>query len=330
MERRKFSVFCDGGLCNRLNSLVVALVVARRLGVELLIYWPSNNWCEAEFADVFDLSGFESLQPVRVSAFDQRQVQLEHPRCCLVAHEQQAFAPEVHVNPNAIISWNFLIEKIRRNLIHRDVVYFNSTIPFSTPDRGVSRVVKFLPWKSNFSRNADVWMSCAGLSFLNFWSVHLRGTDYRHSPGYFARWYWIASRLPGSIFLCSDDAKIKTEFLSMIPNAISREEDHLPEKYIEGKEWTTTITDNQGRAFEFNVKRGVRAVEGAVVDLMVLSRGKIVPTSRSTFLGFAMLMKWENLSMMNRIWVKAIQLRTLIKHTRRAIFARSQGSSTSL
>ena len=323
MESPKFSVFCDGGLCNRLNSLVVALIVARRLGVELSIYWPSNNWCEAEFTDVFDLHGFKSLHPLRVSTFDQRQVQLEHPRCCLIAHERQAFYPEVYENPNAYVSWNSLVEKVKKNLIHRDVVYFNSTIPFSTPNRIVARVVKSLPWNRNFSNNADEWMSRAGLKFQKYWSVHLRGTDYRHSSGYFKRWYQIASRLRGPLFLCSDDAKIKIEFLSRIPRTISREEDHLPEKYIEGQEWTTTIIDDQGRAFEFNVKRGVRAVGGAIVDLMILSRGKIVPTSRSTFLGFAMLMKWENLSMMNRMWVKAIQLRTLFKQVRRTIFLHS-------
>lgn len=36
--------FCDGGLCNRLNVLIIALALKARYGHEWQINWHQNNW----------------------------------------------------------------------------------------------------------------------------------------------------------------------------------------------------------------------------------------------------------------------------------------------
>jgi hypothetical protein len=321
MNFNKFSVFCDGGLCNRLNSLVVALIVAKQLDVELVVYWPSNNWCEANFEEVFDLDEFKLIHSIKVLNLDQRQVQLQNNDCCLVAHERQTFEVELSFNPNTYFNWKQLIERIRRNLRYRNVIYFNSTIPFSVPTQSLSKAVASLPWNKLCIENASRWMMCENIIIENYWAIHLRGTDYRHAENYFHRWYWVASCLPGEVLLCTDDPVIRSEFFSRVSKVVSRQEENLPEKYDQNQAWTDVIKDDQGRLFEFNVRRGVKAIEGAIVDLIILSKGKIIPTSRSTFLGFAMLMKWNDLSLGNKIWIKVIQLRNLIKQLKRVVTA---------
>ena len=49
-------VLCDGGLCNRLNALIFALILQRKfgpLGHDWQIAWPQNNWCGASFGSLF-------------------------------------------------------------------------------------------------------------------------------------------------------------------------------------------------------------------------------------------------------------------------------------
>ena len=46
-------VLCDGGLCNRLNALMFALILKRKFGGSWRISWPVNNWCGAPFESLF-------------------------------------------------------------------------------------------------------------------------------------------------------------------------------------------------------------------------------------------------------------------------------------
>ena len=47
----KHYVLCDGGLCNRLNALMFALILKRRFGGAWSISWPVNNWCGVDLGD---------------------------------------------------------------------------------------------------------------------------------------------------------------------------------------------------------------------------------------------------------------------------------------
>ena len=48
------TVLCDGGLANRLNALLFALILRRKFGHAWQMSWPINNWCGAPFESLFD------------------------------------------------------------------------------------------------------------------------------------------------------------------------------------------------------------------------------------------------------------------------------------
>ena len=52
--RRRIYVFCDGGIGNRINALVSGIAIAERFQLLITLYWPTNSWCGAAFADIFD------------------------------------------------------------------------------------------------------------------------------------------------------------------------------------------------------------------------------------------------------------------------------------
>jgi len=46
-------IFCDGGVGNRINSLISGIALAKYFNIDYCVYWPENNWCEAAFNDIF-------------------------------------------------------------------------------------------------------------------------------------------------------------------------------------------------------------------------------------------------------------------------------------
>ena len=55
-KMKKIYILCDHGLGNRLASLIGGLTIAKRFNFLPIICWPTNNWCYAEFTDLFDLN----------------------------------------------------------------------------------------------------------------------------------------------------------------------------------------------------------------------------------------------------------------------------------
>ena len=56
-DGRYVTYLCDGGMCNRLKSHLVARLYAKRHGRSLLIRWPMNGQCGARFEDLFEWRG---------------------------------------------------------------------------------------------------------------------------------------------------------------------------------------------------------------------------------------------------------------------------------
>ena len=47
------NVFCDGGIGNRINSLISGIAIANHFNIKITVYWPTNSWCAAAFEDIF-------------------------------------------------------------------------------------------------------------------------------------------------------------------------------------------------------------------------------------------------------------------------------------
>ena len=52
---------------------------------------------------------------------------------------------------------------------------------------------------------------------------------------------------------------------------------------------------DKNKALSFNVERSAQSVKEAIIDLLILSKSDIIPTSNSTFLTTAQLLKQFNL-----------------------------------
>lgn len=273
------AVLCDGGLGNRLNALLFALVLKARYGHPWEIAWPLNNWCGAAFEQVF----VTDLPVSRNSILDFRARQEQYQ---LLMHENQCDFDEARITfQRNLVKYDDYAQMLEAGL---PVLYFHHLLPdFVTiadlqpafAQIGVTSGVRRMA--EDFCRTREIDSTVLGL--------HIRKTDFGPTvddDGLFR----LVETTPHRYFVCSDDAEVNRRFASL-PNAVVYDKSHFPTMAVAGAGWNQVTRDAEGRVFPFNVSRSADSIVEALVDLLILSRTTLVQTSHSTFLRMAMMFK---------------------------------------
>ena len=267
---RKMIIFSDGGLGNRLNSLIGGLIAADKLGCTPVICWPVNNWCGCSFEDLFVLN----LEIIDKGIND---IFLDDDRIYLT-----------HDNRIGKILTNIFDHSLESlNLIHglsQDIVYYHNKIPSYFLEDDIIKQLKtfkivsniLLPAKS-FCKQHNVGRGTKG--------VHLRKTDHGRQIDSNQMFETIQIDRKSGYFICSDDKATEDTF-NKLKNVLVYPKTSYVEKLIDGS-WTTKIKDSEGRIFPYNVDRSKQSVIEAFVDLLILSRTNIIIRNKSSFLGWA-------------------------------------------
>ena len=71
-------IFCDGGIGNRINSLISGLALANHFVLKSTVYWPINSWCGASFEDIF-----QNLLHVKDEAINELAGKFDHANIML-------------------------------------------------------------------------------------------------------------------------------------------------------------------------------------------------------------------------------------------------------
>jgi hypothetical protein len=274
-------VLCDGGLCNRLNALIFALVLRRRFGHDWQVSWPRNNWCDSPLDRLFTCQ----------LPFDDRPVahyQAASSRMLGALHENQVgFAPGrfvFHKSLSGYGDYARLIEEARAQSL--DFVYYNNLLPAFVTDDDVCRALELLQIEPGVAARTQEFVLRHGID-ANTIGVHIRKTDFGDAVDDRALFEQVRTS-PSRFFVCSDDAEVNQRF-AQLPNCAVYEKTALPGKLDAQGAWQHWITDTDGRRYPFNVNRSEAAVVDALVDLLILSKTKPLPTSGSTFLATAKL-----------------------------------------
>lgn len=271
--------FCDGGLSNRLNSLIFCLILKEKYGHAWEIGWPKNNWCGAAFGKLF-----ESELIVREEPLDYYRSQ-EYDYTPVLHENQCDFTPERIIFQSSLFDYTGY-ETILNT--HANVLYCHNLLPgFVGPDDwalglrqlGINCQVRILA--ENFCRDHHIDGSVLGL--------HIRKTDFWEEVDDQGLFKLVVNN-PNRFFVCSDDPDVNRRF-SELPNCAVFEKQHFPRKLLDDGNWNTWTTDAEGRRFPFNITRPEDSIIEALVDLLILSRTTLVSTSRSTFLNMAIIFK---------------------------------------
>ena len=268
-------VLCDGGLANRLNTLLVALALKIHTGSAWGIAWPVNNWCGAAFEDLF-----EPMLPVSRNGLSYFKAQQD--RYWQVFHENQIQFDESRITYNKTLSdFESLCNLVRT---HQRIVYFHHLIPGFVTDEMLMAGMAYLKPAERVVAAVDQIITEHAIDLKTI-GVHIRKTDFGDTVDDLSLYEKISSA-SGRFFICSDSNEVLTRF-AQLENCIALPKPSMPRKLREDGDWNAPIQDVDGRVYPFNVDRDCESVFWGLVDLLILSKTQILVTSGSSFLGLA-------------------------------------------
>jgi hypothetical protein len=275
----RIQIFCDGGLGNRLNTLLSGLAIAKLFELQATVYWPRNNWCKAAFGDIFstrlDISE-QSLSDVS-GTLDE----------AIVLLHDQLGADTLRVPFHSAYSYTSTDDFSKQVLpAGKDIFYYPALIPPWLPLDRVVGAIQACPFHA--------WIRQAVIEFVSntigrpFYGLHLRRTDL--NVGFAdSEVQDILCQHPNEVFfVCSDDP-IAERLAAAHPNVRKREKREYVGKRNSHFEWTTLTTDDDGRLYNSNIDRNAESVVDAAIDMLILAHSCIVGFSGSTFQNMARL-----------------------------------------
>ena len=236
-------VLCDGGLCNRLNSLIFALILRKFFGHMWCISWPKNNWCGADFTKLFE----SDLLVNDYSIDDYKKNELNYK---MLFHENQCQFSENLITYHSSLNNYTEYRKILDS--NENVLYFNNLLPgFVTVQdiqAGISDI-RIVP-----SIKAEAIDFCAENRIDDtVIGMHIRKTDFGDTVDDMVLFDLVAAS-SNRFFVCSDDADVNAKF-GLLENCAVFKKTSFPEKLISNVNWQSWTMDNEGRRFPFNITR---------------------------------------------------------------------------
>jgi hypothetical protein len=273
---KKLIIFCDGGLGNRLSVLIGGFIFSKKFNRKTIICWPQNNWCGCGFNDIFDNE--ETVITDNINELFYKNLNNK-----FFIHENQTDYKIESYYPN-LQNYNLLSSNEDENLI-----YYNNSIPdfFSLEEiletlKQFKIKSKIIDKVSNFCNDNNINSETRG--------IHFRKTDFKNFLNEDEIYNLISSKPTVNYFICSDSFETEQKFKSL-KNVLIFPKNNYVEKFKDGG-WNDLIKDNEGREFDFNIKRSKDSVIEGFIDLLILSKTKIIVESHSTFLKFS---KYYNL-----------------------------------
>ena len=274
---KKLYILCDHGLGNRLGSLVGGLKTAELLNYQPIICWPINNWCQAEFHELFR-SGIE----LESNEFSTMLVNQIHDSGLPFFFISQF--TEDTISKNYFETSLPAVEEIRK--LNSDALFSCAKLPKSyvrNPE-DISKYLKSLGIAESI-RSAVEKFVIENKIDKTVRGVHIRKTDSKNQIDETVVFENMKNSPQQRYFICSDDKSIEDKFITL-SNVIIFPKSTYVEKLQDGH-WRDNVTDDAGRNIIFNMNRPKQAMIEAFVDMLILSKTKIDRMSKSTFRGMA-------------------------------------------
>lgn len=270
---RKFLIFCDGGIGNRINALLSGLAIAHHFNLEYCIHWPVNNWCAASFEDIFETTentSTVSLKNLKGKLDDAFMLLHDHIASdALGVNFSSAYAYE---------DFKDFEEKVIQT--GKVIFYYPALMPEWIPLELIHEQLRKLKFTNHIQIEVENFIKNA--LQRPFYGLHLRRTDLNVGLNDHEVLSLVSQHPEATFFVCSDDPNAEA-LASANPNVHRRIKSHAVEKKSNDAHWLAQSLDDDGRLYYGNIKRGREAVIEGTIDLLILAHSEIVGYSGSTF-----------------------------------------------
>lgn len=279
MQAARLTIFCDGGIGNRINALLSGLAIAHHYRLSYCIHWPENNWCAASFSAIFN-----SQHPTsRTSIKDL------HNQCgdAIVLLHDEIASTALNVNFNSAYGYESL-EDFDAKVIstQKNIFYYPAIFPEWIPSDLIHKEISHLIFSDLITHEVKQFITQA----INkpFYGLHLRRTDLNVGLTDHEVLSLVTQHKDKDFFVCSDDP-LAEALASVHPNVHRREKTAHVEKKNSDQGWLAQCKDDDERTYYGNISRSKDSVIEGTIDMLILAHSEIIGYSGSTFQRMARL-----------------------------------------
>ncbi len=272
-DRSQLMIFCDGGIGNRINSLISGLAIARHFNLTFCVYWPENNWCQASFGDIF-------RNPLPTSKLSISNLSKKLGDAIVLLHDDIA-SKRLEVEFNSAYQYSSMQDFSDKVLsAEKNIFYYPALMPQWVPFEVCIQELRSLSFTDYISQSVS--------GFVNevlkkpFHGLHLRRTDLNVGLNDHEVINLVQRHPDETFFVCSDDP-VAEAIASAHPNVFARSKAFHVNKKNNENSWLNESADDDGRIYYGNIQRGKEAVIEGAIDLLILAHSQIVGYSGSTF-----------------------------------------------
>lgn len=270
---RQLYIYCDGGIGNRLNALLSGLAITRHFNLSHVVHWPANNWCEAEYQDIFK-------NKENISTLSLKNLAGQMNECKMLLHDEIA-SKALGVEFSSAYAYESMADFESQVVQHQaSIFYYPALMPMWVPHELITDSLRTLSFTKHIREEVVKFIE---LELKKpFHGLHLRRTDLTVGLTDIEVFKLVQHHSNEVFYVCSDDPDAEA-LACAHPNVFARIKQHHVEKKVVGSDWKSLQADDDGRTYHGNIQRGKASVIEAVIDMLILAHGEIVGYSGSTF-----------------------------------------------
>lgn len=273
MSSTQLIIFCDGGVGNRINSLISGLALAKYFNLHYCVHWPENNWCAAKFDDIF-----KTAHPISTVSIKNLNGKLDD--AIMLLHDEIA-STALNVVFNSAYGYaslqDFEEKVIARN---QSIFYYPAVVPEWIPIDLVNQQLQALQFTDFIQKEVSDFIT--NIIGQPFYGLHLRRTDLNVGLTDHEVLTLVTRHKDKGFFVCSDDP-VAEALASAHPNVHRREKKSYVQKKSAQHEWLAQSQDDDGRTYFGNISRSRESVIEGTIDMLILAHSEIIGYSGSTF-----------------------------------------------
>ena len=280
MQAARLTIFCDGGIGNRINALVSGLAIAHHYGLSYYIHWPENNWCAASFSDIFNNQHPTSRTSIK-------DLHNQYGDAVVLLHDEIA-STALNVTFNSAYGYESLEDFDAKVLSsQKNIFYYPAIFPEWIPIDLIHKEISHLVFSDFITHEVKQFITQA----INkpFYGLHLRRTDLNVGLTDHEVLSLVTQHKDKDFFVCSDDPLAET-LASVHPNVHRREKAAHVEKKNSDQGWLAQCKDDDERTYFGNISRSKDSVIEGTIDMLILAHSEIIGYSGSTFQRMARLL----------------------------------------
>ena len=273
MVKSRLLIYCDGGLGNRLNAYLSGLAIANHFQMDYMIHWPINQWCAAEYADLFS-------PDANVSTESLTSLNGKLGGYAMLLHD--SIASDALSAPFASAYDYASLDDFESRILNsgQSIFFYPALVPQWIPETLIHAEMRNLHFTPYITLEVENFIR----STLKkpFHGLHLRRTDLNIGLTDLEVFKIAQGNSDCAFFVCSDDPQAE-RLASGHPNVFSRTKTSYVQKKQDGADWLALSQDEDGRTYHGNIQRDKASVIDGAIDMLILAHSQIIGFSGSTF-----------------------------------------------